>query len=525
MTRINRGTGVGYGSRSSFRFRWPNKASEFIVPPLYANQIDPAQVQGERPSIGEFTSFLNVDIDSVINWEPKLALILRISCSDKFPFFNAVKLVRSNGRQLLARSFHQTTKSNMRILPIPIRSDNYMYLLVEQQQSVGNSTIGQTNKLKALLVDPADPKALAKAHAAAGEANMDVDIVGILTTHHHEDHAGGNDIIAEALPSIPIIGGAPDSGGQSKVRGATRTVKDNDEVTLGESIKIREIKRPCLLGTPAEMHKALSYLGTLPDDTVVYNGHEYTTGNLKFAKSVDADNEGVSRLQSLCDANKITTGKSTIGDEKEWNVFMRLDSEAIKEATGKTDPSEVMGKLREMKNAITEERDEDSESVEHFKVTGKGLETGERQVGRVIDSPTNESIKPLGTRELEERKRALSFKHLAEELDREQSNTRIPRSDFLGSGRGEMRAGPAALKKGERKITRSSTSIQPSERDRGGRKQSRKRGYYGPSQRHCFQDDTTAPTIHSLCQLVPVPQCKTQRTRSKTSSSTTIDLY
>lgn len=30
------------------------------------------------------------------------------------------------------------------------------------------------------------------------------------------------------------------------------------------------------------MHKALSYLGTLPDDTVVYNGHEYTKASIAF---------------------------------------------------------------------------------------------------------------------------------------------------------------------------------------------------------------------------------------------------
>lgn len=32
------------------------------------------------------------------------------------------------------------------------------------------------------------------------------------------------------------------------------------------------------------------------------------------------------------------------------NVFMRVDDPVIQKATGKTDPVEVMGKLREMKN-------------------------------------------------------------------------------------------------------------------------------------------------------------------------------
>lgn len=78
------------------------------------------------------------------------------------------------------------------------------------------------------------------------------------------------------------------------------------------------------------MHAALSYLGTLPDETVVYNGHEYTAGNVAFGKTVDPTNPGVARLEKLVQDNEITAGLSTIGDEKEWNLFMRLDSEAVK---------------------------------------------------------------------------------------------------------------------------------------------------------------------------------------------------
>lgn len=78
------------------------------------------------------------------------------------------------------------------------------------------------------------------------------------------------------------------------------------------------------------MHAALSYLGTLPPSTVVYNGHEYTKGNVAFGASVDPENEAVKRLQKLASTESVTTGKTTIADEKEWNVFMRLDTEAVK---------------------------------------------------------------------------------------------------------------------------------------------------------------------------------------------------
>lgn len=78
------------------------------------------------------------------------------------------------------------------------------------------------------------------------------------------------------------------------------------------------------------MHAALSYLGRLPNETVVYNGHEYTGANVAFGKSVDPANPGIARLVELVEESKIAAGLSTIGDEKEWNVFMRLDSDAVK---------------------------------------------------------------------------------------------------------------------------------------------------------------------------------------------------
>jgi hydroxyacylglutathione hydrolase len=69
-------------------------------------------------------------------------------------------------------------------------------------------------------------------------------------------------------------------------------------------------------GTPKEMHKALNeVLAALPDDTKVYPGHEYTKGNVKFAKQV-LNNSAIKKLDDYSQANKETQGKFTIGDEK-----------------------------------------------------------------------------------------------------------------------------------------------------------------------------------------------------------------
>lgn len=128
-------------------------------------------------------------------------------------------------------------------------------------------------------------------------------------------------------------------------------------------------------GTGAEMHAALAYLAALPPQTVVYDGHEYTKGNLAFAKSVDPANPALARLEGLVAAGAQPAERTTIADEKEWNPFMRLGSAAIecvsgssscdafglwmrgsrrtrcsRKATGGGEPGAAMDKLRELKN-------------------------------------------------------------------------------------------------------------------------------------------------------------------------------
>lgn len=104
-------------------------------------------------------------------------------------------------------------------------------------------------------------------------------------------------------------------------------------------------------GTPAEMHTALNKtLASLPDDTVVYPGHEYTKANVKFLMSIAPDDPAVKKLNQMAQDNARTEGKSTIGEEKKHNLFMRVDGEDMQKVTGKTDPVDVMAKLREMKN-------------------------------------------------------------------------------------------------------------------------------------------------------------------------------
>lgn len=61
-------------------------------------------------------------------------------------------------------------------------------------------------------------------------------------------------------------------------------------------------------------------------------------------------NEAIKKLEEYCNTHEHTTGKFTIGDELQFNPFMRLNDPQVIKGTGLNQPDEVMDKLRTMKN-------------------------------------------------------------------------------------------------------------------------------------------------------------------------------
>lgn len=75
------------------------------------------------------------------------------------------------------RRLIHTLMSSFSVKPVPVRDDNYAYLIVDNTAKI------------AAAVDPYD---VPKVSQAAKE--LGVKIVSVLTTHHHFDHAGGNQV-------------------------------------------------------------------------------------------------------------------------------------------------------------------------------------------------------------------------------------------------------------------------------------------------------------------------------------------
>jgi hydroxyacylglutathione hydrolase len=95
----------------------------------------------------------------------------------------------------------------------------------------------------------------------------------------------------------------------------------------------------------------------LPDDTIVYCGHEYTLSNAKFALTIDPRNEAlVARALEIegLRAAGLPTLPTTIGREKETNPFLRASDEAIRENLKMVEASdaEVFTEIRARKDVF-----------------------------------------------------------------------------------------------------------------------------------------------------------------------------
>lgn len=257
--------------------------------------------------------------------------------------------------------------SNLSVHVLDALSDNYMYLIID-----GSSRT-------AAVVDPADPGVAIGAAAAAG-----VTITHILTTHHHFDHAGGNADMCKQLPSIQVL------GGDASIQSLSAKVTDGQTIGLG-ALQVQCVHTPAhtsghmsylvkdtlspeaapaiftgdalfiggcgrfFEGGPEQMLAGAQKLGALPPPTLLFCGHEYTIKNLQFALSVEPDNKEAERKILWAQeqrARQQPTVPSTIGEELDFNPFMRVRQPTVQRHVGGGSDVEVMRKLRNAKDSF-----------------------------------------------------------------------------------------------------------------------------------------------------------------------------
>lgn len=228
------------------------------------------------------------------------------------------------------------------IQPIPAFNDNYIWLLYEQASR------------QAFVVDPGDATPVMQTLR-----RLNLELAGILITHHHLDHTGGLEKLCQAFS--PVVYGP----GNPAIKGITQNVAADDVVdVLGRQFRVIEVpghtldhiayfheaKQPLLFcgdtlfaggcgrvfeGTPPMMHESLQELASLPADTIIYCAHEYTMANLAFARAVEPDNtalqQRVIEAQALRGKGRPTV-PSMLSTELATNPFLRCDQPELLDA-------------------------------------------------------------------------------------------------------------------------------------------------------------------------------------------------
>ncbi|XP_036326749.1 hydroxyacylglutathione hydrolase, mitochondrial-like isoform X1 [Rhagoletis pomonella] len=255
--------------------------------------------------------------------------------------------------------------ASMHVKVLPALQDNFMYLIID------NST------KEAAIVDPVDPESVIAAVQAEN-----VHLTKVLTTHHHWDHAGGNEKLVKMYGKPLEV-----YGGDDRIGALTQKVSQDDRIQIG-NLKVSCLFTPChttghicyfvessntddravftgdtlfqggcgrfFEGTPDQMYSALCQkLSSLPDDTKVFCGHEYTLQNMAYARHVEPLNDKIlKRIEwaKLRRATKSPTVPSTIGEEKSWNPFMRVHEANVQKHANEQDPIKTMGSLRREKD-------------------------------------------------------------------------------------------------------------------------------------------------------------------------------
>ena len=247
----------------------------------------------------------------------------------------------------------------------PCRTDNYGYLIHDPEANVTAAI---------------DTPEVAPIEAALAERGWT--LTHILNTHHHGDHAGGNEEL-KAKTGCTIIGPRAD---EERIPGIDAGVGDGDIVNfgthqaavfdtpghtkghicfhfaddgiafVGDTLFALGCGR-LFEGTPAQMWTSLSKLLAWPDETTIYCAHEYTQANARFALSVEPDNQALVQRSAEIDrlrANGQPTVPSTLGVERATNPFLRPDSPDLQRTIGLegADIVEVFAKTRALKDAF-----------------------------------------------------------------------------------------------------------------------------------------------------------------------------
>jgi len=215
----------------------------------------------------------------------------------------------------------------------------------------------ELNDQTAIVIDPWDDKEIDQ---QLESRNLSLKI--IINTHEHWDHIQGN----LALVKKHHCEVWAHKNGKGKIPGLTRILVADETIALDDEYEFLVLDTPghtfahlCFLlkkrekavavftgdtlfnagvghcrggGDEEVLYKTISeQFQILSDDIIVYPGHDYLENNLKFTLKFEPNNQDAKEwLEQTQKTNYIPGSlQTTIGNEKSFNTFMRLDNDEI----------------------------------------------------------------------------------------------------------------------------------------------------------------------------------------------------
>lgn len=206
-------------------------------------------------------------------------------------------------------------------------------------------------------------------------------LTDILITHHHWDHVGG---LTELVENTGATVTGPERSRQH-ISGMNNFVEDGDDILIGP-IAVKAMGTPghtldhiswwfqeagiahtgdtlfalgcgrVFEGDAEMMWASLSHLAnTLPPETTIYCGHEYTLSNAKFALTIDPNNQALQertkRIEALREVGRPTLPTS-MAAELSTNPFLRVRDPEIQKNLNmvNADPADIFAEIRRRKD-------------------------------------------------------------------------------------------------------------------------------------------------------------------------------
>jgi hydroxyacylglutathione hydrolase len=235
---------------------------------------------------------------------------------------------------------------------------------------------------EALAVDPLQWQDVLAAAKTRGWT-----ITQIVNTHDHGDHTGGNAGLIGATGAKLIAHAA------AKIPGVDRGVQQGDAIRVGKSVELQCLDTPghtmahiCLFahadspalfsgdtlfnagagnchngGHPEALFNTFTtQIAKLPDATRLYAGHDYLANNLGFTLDREPGNDAAAELLAkVGHIDAAVMPVTTLGEEKAFNTFFRLDNpviaarlrEKFPDLPEKPSAKDVFLRLRELRNS------------------------------------------------------------------------------------------------------------------------------------------------------------------------------